>query len=144
VDVGRPKVEFEVTEGPSREGDPVSWIHVTNDGAMCCGVIHGGSKLCIAPAGGCTFQSHQKKSDVKDNLVYLTAGTLGRGKATGFTGWCAWEVVFGNRWGELKELALSVHSFQRFGDTLGAILDAGRDPAEIDWVHMVLAASRHR
>jgi hypothetical protein len=103
VAVGRPKVEFGVAEGPAREGDPASWIHLANSGALCCGVIHGGAKFCIAPAGGCTFQSHQKKADVKDNSVYLTAGTLGRGKAAGFTGWFTWEAVFGNWWGELEQ-----------------------------------------
>jgi hypothetical protein len=111
-----------VTGGPAREGDPASWIHVANAGALCCGVIHGGAKFSIAAAGGCTFQSHQKKSDVKDNLAYLTAGTLGRGKAVGFIGWFAREAVFGNRWGELEQLSLSAHSFRCFGDTLGACL----------------------
>jgi hypothetical protein len=53
---GRPKVEFQVAEGPARDGDPASWIHVANAGALYCGAIHGGAKFCIAPAGGCTFQ----------------------------------------------------------------------------------------
>jgi hypothetical protein len=131
-----------VAEGPSRGGDPVSWIDVANDWTLCCGVIHGGAKFCIAPACGCTFQSHQKKADFKDNSVYLTAGTLGRSKATGFTGWCAREAVFGNQWGELDNLSLSARSFRRFGDTLGAVYDAGHDPVEADWESIVLSASR--
>jgi hypothetical protein len=72
VDVGRPKVEFEVVEGPAREGDPSSWIHVANAWALCCGAIHGSSKFYTTPAGGCTFRSHHKKADAKDNSVYLT------------------------------------------------------------------------
>jgi hypothetical protein len=99
--MARPKVDFEEAEGPAREGDPAHWIHVTNAGALCRGVIHGGAKFCLAPSGGCSFQSHQKKAAVQDNSVYLTAGTPGCGKVTGFTGWCAREEVFGNRWGEL-------------------------------------------
>jgi hypothetical protein len=43
-----------------------------------------------------------EKVDVKDNLVYLIAGTLGCGKAISCTGWFAREAVFGNRWGELE------------------------------------------
>jgi hypothetical protein len=50
--------------------------------------------------------------------------------------------VFGNRWGELEQLSLSSHSFQRFGDTLGAVFDAGRDHFEADWESVVLSASR--
>jgi hypothetical protein len=34
VAVGRPKVEFEVAEGPAREGGAASWVHVANDGAL--------------------------------------------------------------------------------------------------------------
>jgi hypothetical protein len=71
--VGCPKVEFEVVEGPAHEGGSASRIHVANAGVLCWGVIHGGAKFCSAPAGGCTFQIHQKKADVKDNSVYLTA-----------------------------------------------------------------------
>jgi hypothetical protein len=140
--VGRPKLEFKVVEGPDCEGEPVSWIHEANAGALCCGVIHGGVKFCIAPAGGYTFQSHQKKADVKDNLVYLTAGTLGRGKANGFTGWFTQEAVFGNRRGELEQLSLSAHSFRCFGDTLGFMFDAGHDPVEADSESVFLSASR--
>jgi hypothetical protein len=132
---GRPKVELEFAEGTAHKGDPAIWIHISNAVALCCGVIHGGAKFCIAPAGGCMFQSHHKKPDVKDSLVYLTAGTLGCGKATGFTGWCAREAVFGNRWGELENLSLSAHSFRRFGDTPG-------DPVEADWESVILSASR--
>jgi hypothetical protein len=83
-----------------------------------------------------------KKADVKDDSVYLTAGTPGRGKATGYTGWCAREAAFGNRLGDLENLSLSAHSFWRFGDTLGAMYDAGRDPVEADWESVVLSASR--
>jgi hypothetical protein len=104
---------------------------------LCCGVIHGGAKLCIALAGGCTFQSHHKNADVKDESVYLTAGTPECDKATGYIGWCAREAVFGNRWGKLEHLSLSAHSFRRFGDTLGAMYDAGRDPVEADWESVV-------
>jgi hypothetical protein len=43
--------------------------------------------------------------------------------------------------GELKNLSLSAHSFQPFGDTLGAVYDAGRDPVEADWESVVLSAS---
>jgi hypothetical protein len=83
VAVGRPKVEFEVAEGPARKGDPASWIRVANARALCRGVIHGGAKFFLAPAGGCTFQSHQKKADVKDILVVgrrlsLPAGSPGK------------------------------------------------------------------
>jgi hypothetical protein len=76
VAVGRPKVEFEVTEGPSRKGGPTSWIHVANAGSFCCFVFRVGEKFFIAPAGGCTFQSHQKKADFKDISIYLTTETL--------------------------------------------------------------------
>jgi hypothetical protein len=72
----------------------------------------------------------------------LTAGTLGCGKTTGFTGWCAREAVFGNWWGELNNLFLSAHSFRRFGDTLGAKYDAGRYPVEADWESLILSTSR--
>jgi hypothetical protein len=87
-------------------------------------------------------KGHQKKADVKDNSVFLTSGTLGRSKATGFTSWCAREAVFVNWWGELDTLSLSAHSFRRFGDTLGAMYDAGRDPFEADWESVILSASR--
>jgi hypothetical protein len=83
-----------------------------------------------------------KKADVKDDSVYLTAGTPGRGKATGYTGWCAREAVFENWWGDLENLSLSAHSFWRFGDTLVVMYDAGRDPVEADWESVVLSASR--
>jgi hypothetical protein len=109
---------------------------------LCCCAIHVGAKICSAPAGGFTFQSHQKKSNVKDDSVYLTAGTPGRGKATGYTGWCAREAVFGNWWGELENLSLSAYSFRRFGNTLGAMYDAGRDPVEADWESIILSASQ--
>jgi hypothetical protein len=72
----------------------------------------------------------------------LTTGTLGHGKATGFTGWFAREAMFGNRWGDLNNY-LSDHSFLRFGDTLGTMFDAGCDHVEIDWKNVVLSASRH-
>jgi hypothetical protein len=104
-------------------------------------VIHGGVKFCIAPDGGCTFKSHQKKADVEYTSVYLTVGTLRHGKATGFTGWFAREAVFGNRWGKLKQLSLFDHSFWRFGGTIGAMFDDGRDPVGIDWEIIVLYTS---
>jgi hypothetical protein len=34
VAVTCPNVEFEVAEGPAREGGPASWIHVANAGAL--------------------------------------------------------------------------------------------------------------
>jgi hypothetical protein len=61
---GCPKVEFEVAEGRSREGDPASWIHEANAGALCCGVIHGGgAKFYLAPAGmvAVHFKATRKK-----------------------------------------------------------------------------------
>jgi hypothetical protein len=47
-----------------------------------------------------------EKADVKDDSVYLTTGTRGRGKATGYTGWCAREAVFVNRWGGAHKIII--------------------------------------
>jgi hypothetical protein len=77
------------------------------------------------------------------NEVYLAVGDpRGHVKADGYTGWCAREDVFGNRWGKLKDLALVFHAFRSFGDTIGAIYEAEEDPVRTNWLTVVASASR--
>jgi hypothetical protein len=140
---GRPKVEFDVAEGPAHEGDPDHRILITDAGAYCYGVIYGGAKVFLAPTGDCVYQSHQKKALVNLNAVYLTAGDPRIcGKTAGYTGWCAREVVFGNSWGELEDLAMVTHAFRCFGDTLDAMYDVGEDPVGTNWSTLVVSVSR--
>jgi hypothetical protein len=61
---------------------------------------------------------------------------------TGFTGLFSQEAVSGNRWGELEKLSLSAHLFWRFGDTIGAMFDAGCAPVEADWESVIFSGTR--
>jgi hypothetical protein len=65
----------------------------------------------------------------------------GRRKADDYAGWCAREIVFGNRWGKLEDLALVPHASRSVGDTRGAIYNAWEDPVGTNWLIVVASSS---
>jgi hypothetical protein len=132
-----------VVGGPAREGDPAHGILVADAGAYYCGVIHGDARFCLELAGGCSYQNHQNNTLVNLNAVYLTAGNpRGSGKTDGYTGGCDREVMFDNRWDELEDLVLAPRAFRRFGDTIGAMYDAGGGAVGTNCSTVVVPASR--
>jgi hypothetical protein len=44
--------------------------------------------------------------------------------------------------GGLEEVSLTHHAFRRFGETLGAIYDAGKYPVDDNWSAVVVALHR--